>query len=271
MVNTCKVTACQSAIRNMLLRLVLVTMGCLPALALAEGVLLKVPTREGVTTTLFWEPTDNAKATVFLFPGGGGGFGKVENGKATSNNFLVRSALYFTANGFNVVIFGRPSDSEDLDYADRISDTHMADVRKVLDFVKAKSTAPVWIVGTSRGTISAAATAIHVQGDIAGLVLTSSVVNYKKPGAVPRQDLAAIKVPVLVLHHSRDACIHCRPDEVPAILKGLRNAPVKKLIFVDGGANPTGDVCAGQHWHGFVGMEDEAVRMIADWIRNPQN
>lgn len=34
-------------------------------------------------------------ATVFLFPGGGGGFGKVENGRAAGNNFLVRSAPYF--------------------------------------------------------------------------------------------------------------------------------------------------------------------------------
>ena len=239
------------------------------AVSHAEGVLFKVPTRPDVKTTLFWEPVEGAKATVFLFPGGGGGFGSVENGKASSNNFLVRSAPYFTANGFNVAIFGRPSDSEDLDYADRISDTHMADVRKVLDFVKTRSAAPVWIVGTSRGTISATATAIDVQGDIAGLVLTSSVVSYKKPGAVPKQDLAAIKVPVLVFHHSKDACIHCRPDEVRAAFKGFRNAPVKKLVFVDGGANPAGDVCAALHHHGFIGMEREAVDAISAWIRNP--
>ena len=39
----------------------------------AEGVLFKVPTRDGVVTTLFWEAAPDAKATVFLFPGGGGG------------------------------------------------------------------------------------------------------------------------------------------------------------------------------------------------------
>lgn len=243
----------------------------LSVIACAEGTLFKVPTRPDMKTTLFWESVEGAKATVFLFPGGGGGFGSVEDGKATSNNFLVRSAPYFVANGFNVAIFGRPSDSDDLDYADRITDTHMTDVRKVLDFVKTKSAAPVWIIGTSRGTVSATAMAIHMQGDIAGLVLTSSVVNYKKPGAVPRQDLAAIKVPMLMLHHSKDACIHCRPEEVPGAFKGFRNAPVKKLVFVDGGSNPLGDPCAGQHWHGFIGMEREAVDLIADWIKNPTN
>jgi hypothetical protein len=53
------------------------------------------------------------------------------------------------------------------------------------------------------------------------------------------------------------------------ILKGLTNAPVKKLMLVDGGAHPSGDACAGQHWHGFVGMEREAIQQIADWIKNP--
>ena len=236
----------------------------------ANGELVKVPTRPDVKTTLFWEPVEGAKATVFLFPGGGGGFGKVDNGRATSNNFLVRSAPYFSANGFNVAIFGRPGDSEDLDYADRISDTHLADVRAVLAYVKTQSALPVWVVGTSRGTISAVATAINgMGGGIAGLVLTSSVVSYRKPGALPKQDLAAIKVPVLMLHHSKDACMLCKPEDVPAAFQGLRHAPVKKLIFVDGGANPSGDACAGNHWHGFIGMEKQAVDTVSRWIQNP--
>ena len=237
----------------------------------AEGTLFKVPTREGVATTLFWEPAPDAKATVFLFPGGGGGFGKVEAGKATGLNFLVRSEPYFIANGFNVAIFGRPSDSQDLDYADRISDTHMADVRKVLEFVKSKAEVPVWMVGTSRGTISATAAAINLPGEMAGVVLTSSVVSYKKPGAVPKQDLDRIKVPVLVLHHAKDACPWCQPHEVPAILRGLKNAPVKKEIMVSGGENPTGNVCEALHWHGFPGMEREVVDLIANWIKSPTN
>ena len=237
----------------------------------AEGTLFKVPTREGVTTTLFWEPVPDAKATVFLFPGGAGGFGKVEDGKATGQNFLVRSEPFFVANGFNVVIFGRPSDSQDLDYADRISDTHMADVRKVLEFVKHKADVPVWMVGTSRGTISATAAAINLPGEMAGVVLTSSVVSYKKPGAVPKQDLDRIRVPVLVLHHAKDACPWCQPHEVPAILRGLKNAPVKKEIMVSGGENPTGNVCEALRWHGFIGAERETVDLIGNWIKAPTN
>ena len=237
----------------------------------AEGTVFKVPTRDGVTTTLFWEPAPDAKATVFLFPGGAGGFGKVEAGKAMGLNFLVRSEPYFIASGFNVAIFGRPSDSQDLDYADRISETHMADVRKVLEFVKRKAEVPVWMVGTSRGTISVTAAAITMPGEMAGVVLTSSVISYKKPGAVPKQDLERIKVPVLVLHHAKDACQWCLPHEVPAILRGLKNAQTKKEIMVSAGENPTGNVCEALHWHGFIGMEREAVDLMANWIKAPTN
>jgi pimeloyl-ACP methyl ester carboxylesterase len=260
-----------------MLRRRLITLGMLCAVALAsttwaQGTLLKVPTREGVKTTLFWEAAPDARATVLLFPGGGGGFGKVEDGRATGGNFLVRSTPYFLSNGFNVAIFGRPSDMDELGWTERTEAPHMTDAAKVLEFIKQKSPLPVWIVGTSRGTVSATAMAIQVRDPaIAGLVLTSSVVRHATPGAVSRQDLNAIQIPVLIYHHAKDACKHCVPSETSGILKGLTHAPIKKLMLVDGGANPSGDVCAGQHWHGFIGMEKEAVDQITHWMSDPHH
>ncbi|MCS6811031.1 MAG: lysophospholipase [Tepidimonas sp.] len=234
------------------------------------GEVLRIPTRDGVRTTVFWEAVQSPRGTVLLFPGGGGGFGRVEDGKPQSGNFLVRSAGFFNEAGFNVAIFGRPSDLEELDYADRIGDAHLTDIARVLDAIKSRSAQPVWLVGTSRGTVSATAAGIRLQSEVAGIVLTSSVVSYKKVGAVPRQDLGAIKVPVLVVHHAKDACVHCRPHEVPLIIRGLTQAPVKRLVMVDGGADPVGDPCEARHWHGFIGMEREVVERIANWIAQPQ-
>jgi hypothetical protein len=96
-----------------------------------------VPTREGlsgkVITTFFWLPAAAPKATLLLFPGGGGGFGRVAGGVAGGRNFLVRTAPLFVAQGYNVAIFGKPSDQAELDYPDRISDAHLADIAGVLD------------------------------------------------------------------------------------------------------------------------------------------
>lgn len=152
----------------------------------------------------------------------------------------------------------------------RIAEAHITDVSKILTFVKSRSTVPVWLVGTSRGTVSATAAAIRLQGEFGGLVLSSSVVSYKKLGAVPRQDLAAIAVPVLVFHHAKDACLVCEPREVPSILRGLTNAPVKRLMMVEGGSGPIGDPCEARHWHGFVGMEKEAVDQMTGWMADPR-
>jgi acetyl esterase/lipase len=241
------------------------------ASATAEaGELVKVPTRQDIRTTLYWHATEGATATLFIFSGGGGGFGKVEDGWPTSGNFLVRTAKLWANEGFNLAIFGRPSDSEELGYEDRISDTHMQDVKAAIEWVNKKSAAPIWIIGTSRGTISTAATLIKLpDSQIVGGVVTASVVAYKKAGALPKQALDEIKVPVLVYHHKDDACELCKPHEVPSIISDLKNAPIKKLMMVSGGANPKGGVCEAQHWHGFIGMESQAVSDISAWIRRP--
>jgi dienelactone hydrolase len=234
------------------------------------GELVKVPTRPDIITNVFWHETPNAKATVLIFTGGGGGFGRIENGLPTSGNFLVRSAQHWIDEGFNYAVFGKPTDMPDLDFATRVSASHLRDIDSVLTWLKTKTRTPIWIVGTSRGTISTVYALINLKDpQIAGGVLTASVVSYKKVGAVPTQDLAKVTVPMLVFHHEQDACEICRPQEVPAVMRGLSNAPIKKLMMVNGGANPTGPACEAQHYHGFIGMEREAVASIAQWMRHP--
>lgn len=240
------------------------------ALAYGQGAVHRVDARPDAKAVLYWEEAPNAKATVFLFPGGEGGFGKLVDRRPGSGNFLVRSVPLFLAQGFNVAILGKPTDDRLLNLADRVADWHLAEVRATLAFIRQQSTLPVWLVGTSAGTVSVAAAGIQVQDPaIAGLVLTSSIVAYRKQVNVQRQDLKAIRLPVLVMHHSKDECSSTPPRDAGAVMSGLSHAAIKKLVIVDGGANPSGDVCAAMHWHGYIGMEKEAVDLIANWIRHP--
>jgi pimeloyl-ACP methyl ester carboxylesterase len=237
--------------------------------ALAKDKVIKLDTRPGVSVSVFTMNRDGAAATVVLLPGGIGDIG-LKDDVPTSKNFLVRTRDLFAAHGFNVAVVNRPTDKE-LDYEFRVSPAHIEDLRQVVEYLKTDAGLPVWLAGTSRGTVSAAAAAITFGNEkLAGLALTSSVTSNKRTGAVPEQKLEAIRIPVLVLHHEKDACAVTVPRDAPRIMSRLKNTPVKKLIMVDGGANAAGDPCENQHWHGFIGMEKEAVDIIADWIKNPK-
>jgi hypothetical protein len=251
------------------LRILLVALGaCGAALARADE-LITLPTRSGVTVSYWYMPRANATATLVLLPGGAGGIG-LRDGRPQSGNFLVRSRDLFAAEGFNVAIVGRPSDVADMDTGFRAGAAHMQDLGRVVDDLLARTNAPLWLIGTSRGTVSAVAAAIAIGPPrLAGVVLTSSITAFKLPGAVPTQRLSEVRVPVLVLHHEKDACPSCAPHEVSWILSGLTQAPVKKLLWASGGEGARGDPCEAFHWHGYVGMEAQAVQWIGSWVRNP--
>lgn len=223
--------------------------------------------RPGVTVSVFWESAPQATATLLLFPGGGGWRAELKEGRPAGDNFLVRTAPAWVAQGFNVAIFGMPSDEGELSGSTRISAAHLSDIRAVLAAIQARSPLPVWLVSTSRGTISASAAAIQLdQGAIAGLVLTSSVL-LREEGALPTQALERITVPVLVFHHARDACPVCPPARLDTLMAALNHARQTQLMLFDGGSHPQGRYCGPLHWHGYAGMEGEAVERIAGWIR----
>lgn len=236
----------------------------------AGDAMLRIDTRPGVQVLVYLMQREGALATLVLLPGGDGDVAAGEDGAPTSRNFLVRSRDHFAEAGFNVAIVGRASDKGDLDFGDRITAEHVGDLLKVVDALKKELGLPIWLVGTSRGTVSATAASIAFGNDrLAGVVLTSSVTSFRRAGAVPRQDLAAIRIPVLIVHHERDACAICRPAEIPFIFDGLRNAPVRRTIFISGGEGATGDVCGALHYHGYVGQERQVAGQIAAWIRRP--
>lgn len=238
----------------------------------AAGEVVRVATRDGVRVPMYAAWREDAVATVVLFSGGAGGYGQIgADGWPAGGNFLIRTGRRWFSHPLNVVMVGRPSDGIDLAQGEvRSGELHAADNTALFKAIKARSPLPLWLVGTSMGTISAAAATIgDAEGLVAGLVLTSSIVAYKVPGAVPRQKLDRIRVPTLVVHHDHDDCWACRPHEARDLVGALKAAPVRKAVFVSGGGDPSGNPCEPEHYHGFVGMRDEVVDLIAAWIRTP--
>ena len=249
--------------------------GPLHAQADQAGAVVQINTRPGVTVPVFELWNNNAVATVVLFSGGAGGYGKIGvDGWPASKNFLIRTGKLWAAHAFNIVMVGRPSDGIDLhDGAVRVGDEHGADNVAVFKAIKNKSPLPMWVVGTSMGSISAASAAIHDADNlVAGVVLTSSVTAYRIRGAVPGQELAKIRVPVLVVHHARDACKSCTPYEAKNIPSALTNSPRKEMVLIEAGSAPSGDPCEPMHYPGYIGAEPEVGALIASWIAkaNPE-
>ena len=251
--------------------LLIVLLAAVPAVPAdqSDDRLVEVPTRPGVTVPVYLMKRSEAVATVVLLPGGNGGIA-LSGDEPSSRDFLVKNREYFSLQGFNVAVIGRPSDKLNLDLPARRSPDHLTDIRRIVAYLRNDSPLPVWLVGMSRGTVSATAAAIAFGSeDLAGIVLASSITSTTIPYTVPRQRLSRIRIPVLVLHHEKDACGICDPDGVREIMAGLTNVPVAKAVLVGGGWLPSGNPCTSSHWHGYSGMEREAVDIIARWIRDP--
>jgi len=231
-----------------------------------------IPTRPGVTERIVLLSPENPKAAVVLFPGGHGGLQILPNGsfKWGKGNFLVRTREMFAAQGLLVAVVDAPSDRQSPPYLSMFRQTpeHVADIKAVIAWLKQQAKLPVWLVGTSRGTQSAAFVATRLppaDGGPDGLVLTSTILSDNKGRPVPEMDLDKISVPVLVVHHKRDGCKHCAYAEIPGLMDKLGAAPRKELLTFDGGQD-RGDPCEALAHHGFNGIEKDVVVKIAQWI-----
>lgn len=230
-----------------------------------------IPTRPGVTQRLLVLPAQDPKATVILFAGGHGGLQISPSGslKWGAGNFLVRSRQLFADQGLLVVVVDAPSDRQSAPFLAGFRQTaeHAADIRAVIAWAREQAKIPVWLVGTSRGTQSAAFVAIALDKSEGpdGLVLTSTILSDDRSRPVPAMPVDKLRIPVLVVHHEQDGCRVCAFRDVPALMSKLSNAPRKQLLSFTGGED-RGDPCEAAGYHGFNGLEREVVAQTARWI-----
>jgi dienelactone hydrolase len=244
---------------------------CCIAFAHAQDKVVDIPTRPGVTQRFLIIPASEPKAVVMLFAGGHGGLQLNDAGTPRwgNNNFVVRTARSYAARGLTVALIDAPSDRQSPPYLTGFRDSaeHAADVKAVIAWIRNETRVPVWLIGTSRGTQSVAASAVALKGGGGpdGLVLTSTILNDSRSRPVPDMALDTLRVPVLVVHHEQDACRACPFREVPKLMEKISSAPRKELIAVRGG-NDQGDPCEALAYHGFNGLEQDVVARITAWV-----
>ncbi len=247
----------------------------------ACGEVITIPTHGSTTTRYTFASPPGAKAALVLLAGGGGHLDLDDKGcpRALTGNSLVVSIPHFHALGFATALVDAPSDyfGDDGLGGFRIAADHAEDLGKVIADVRARTKAPVWIAGTSRGAISAANAAARLSGTTAadGLVLTSAVM-YGNRGqkswviqTIFDTALESIRVPVLVVGHAGDKCLRAPPDQMERIT-ARTNGVREQVVTVTGGPGragpPTLAACEGRSPHAFFEQEAEVAAGIARFI-----
>lgn len=248
---------------------------CWPAHAQTLPKVIDIPTRPGVTQRFLFMSPEAPKAAAILYAGGHGGLQIDKYGTFGwgENNFLVRTRLLFVNDGIAVAVIDAPSDRQSPPWLNgfRTAPEHAEDARAVIAWLREQLHVPVWLVGTSRGTQSAAAVAIALAngGGPDGIVLTSAILRDSRGGdPVTGMNLSALKIPVLVVHNKDDACRLCPVSETNTLMEKLTQSPRTKLMLVSGGTS-RGDPCEAWAYHGFNGIESDVVHGITAWMLAP--
>jgi hypothetical protein len=231
----------------------------------------------------------NPSAVLMLFIGGDGRLnllpGQINTG---STNFLARTRYHFAAEGYVVALIDAASDFLAHNHADSVDlgfphgsglrghrlpnrlhgDKYLLDLAAVMNDLRARyPNLPLWAVGTSRGTLSAAVAAANVSPPPDGIVLTSALTGPSAIGDLQGVALESITSPVLIVGHHDDACSVTRPEDSLALRKRLTSSQRVQVLLFRGGSAPLSEPCDPLAAHGYFGIEQRVIEAIAWWIK----
>ena len=241
-----------------------------------------------------WPSNNNAPKAVVVLIGGGdlnmNFSGNTTTGVAAGTgggNFVVRTAQLFADAGYLTIAINKPSDQPPAGSTDttadadqyRVSVKHAVDILKILKRVNTQNL-PVFLAGTSRGAISAAAANLIATGVSLSSAVTSNGSNssylYVGDPSVANLQTSFIKRPVHVLWNMSDNCSVTTPADSQGLYDSLSLTTSAAFNTVTGGVRVTqvgngltsadiGD-CQAYDYHGYFGIETTAVGYITAWL-----
>ena len=238
----------------------------------ADGKFVKLQPRPDVVLPIYVIQTERPKAAVILLPGGNGIVKLGPDGPEKGGNFVVRTRNKFADNGLLVAVVDAPIEDEVQESlkGSRTTPEHATDVAAVAAYLKEQAEVPVWVVGTSRGTIGATNLASRLPETIHGIVLTSTVSESSKSGmpSAMDTDLANIKVPVLLVHHKKDGCYISPYSGMKKVQYKLTGTSTVDTMSFCGGEHKSRNPCKAKTYHGYLKIEDKVVKAISGWIKS---
>ncbi len=244
--------------------------------ARAQERAVDLDTRPGVKMRALLNVPADPVGSVILLAGGHGHLNLGPDGRIGwgAGNHLVRTRAAYVRAGFAVAV---PDVADDLKVSPpkavyRASEKHAVDLGALTLYMR-QIKAPVWIIGTSYGTISAANAVARLDGPTRpdGMVLSSGMLMHKSLAgnahSVERSvRLERLNVPTLFVHHQQDGCAHTPAADVPRLRALLTRAPKTEVFLFSGGEN-RGDPCEPGAHHGFNGIEGEVVAKTVAWLK----
>jgi hypothetical protein len=215
---------------------------------------------------LFYGPRSGMRGIIVMFPGGAGDVGIERDGAIKhDDNFVVRTRELWAQHGYGVVIV------DAIDHqtmrGKRSTPEYAAVTQQILAFARSVSNVPVWVMGTSQGSIAAMNAASHTgHRDLAGVMLTESVsVLGKSHETVFDAHPQDVRVPALVVANRDDRCPIAPPSKAAEIADAMRNAP-STVLFVEGGIAKSSNGCSSLSPHGYWGIDEKVVDDIDKWM-----
>ena len=217
-------------------------------------------------------PADNAQASVILMTGGNGLLSLDATGTIidSTGNFLIRSANQFLQHGLNVMMAdAAPAHPAGLSLGDRLSATHAAELQGFVNKALNLWGLPVWVVGTSNGSISAVTAAgfTPAVAGLRGVVLTSTVTKLSTTDQpIFNMYVSNITVPTFVVWNQDDHCTFSPPSGSSALFTAITSINKASDVF-QGGHSVATDPCGAFSEHGYAGTARGVVKDIAQFIK----
>lgn len=202
-----------------------------------------------------------------MLPGGAGDVGLETNGDIRhGDNFVVRTRALWNAQGYAVLI------PDTINHANlrgvRSTPQYAELVADLVSFARTQTHGPIFLLGTSQGSIAAMNGAANAApGSLAGVVLTESVsVMGGSHETVFSANPERVRVPALVVANRDDLCKVAPPDAAAQIAAAMTASPDVQVLTVSGGTTRSKNTCGSLSPHGYYGIESDVVDKISSWM-----